>query len=166
VIYPSKGIGRTETTRGVSEWKARLGERAFWSARLTAAETGRGQMVQFDPDAWKSFVWERLTCPLGGRGVLTLFGDRTTDHTMFGDHLAAEYSSPKTVRGVVFDKWETCPRPGVDKPDNHFLDTLVGCAVAAGVTGLVWRPTESVLVKKPKKRVDIEDLYRHAEAPS
>jgi hypothetical protein len=138
VVFPSKGIGRTATARGVSEWKPRPGERSGWHWRLTMSETGKGRMCQFDPDAWKSFVWERLTAPMGGAGCLTLHGRDPIAHELLAEHLAAESSEPMTVRGQTFDKWTVKPH----RPDNHLFDTLIGAAVAAGVQGLAWNPAE------------------------
>jgi len=132
VLTPSKGIGRTTTARGVSEWKPRPGEKPGWYWRLTRAETGRGQMVQFDPDHWKSFLYQRLTVPPGGRTGLTLWGKDPKQHEMLSEHLSAEYASPVTLRGATFDKWLLRP----DRPDNHWLDCVVMAAVAASVAGL------------------------------
>lgn len=138
-IYPSKGIGRTQTARGVSEWKPRPGERSGFHWRLTMSETGRGRMVQFDPDAWKSFLYERLTTAPGGRGGLNLFGTAIAAHEMISEHCAAEGAEPVTIRGATFDKWTLKPHG----PDNHLLDVLVGCCVGAAVQGLQWSPTSA-----------------------
>ncbi|MDX2058800.1 MAG: terminase gpA endonuclease subunit, partial [Gemmatimonadales bacterium] len=118
LVYPSKGIGRTATARGVSEWKPRPGERAGHHWRLTMSETGKGRMVQFDPDAWKTFLWERLTAPLGGPGCLLLHGSDPAAHELLAEHLAAETAEPVTLRGQTFDKWSVRPH----RPDNHLLD--------------------------------------------
>jgi hypothetical protein len=166
VVYPSKGVGRTTTSRGVGEWKPRPGERSGHHWRLTVSETGRGQMVQFDPDSWKTRLHEMLTTPLGSPGALTLFardGDRAADHAMIGEHLAAESSEPQTIRGTTFDKWAERP----DRPDNHLLDCLVGCAVAAAVQGLTWSAAAAAgdaPAKKARRRVGIGELYAEARA--
>ena len=136
VLLPSKGVARTTTARGVAEWKRRPGEPApgyHW--RLTTSETGMGRVVQFDSDAWKSVVWERLTAPLGGPGCLTLFGrpgPHAPPHELLGEHLAAETAEPVTIRGGTFDKWRKRPHHA---GGNHWLDCVVGCAVAASVQG-------------------------------
>lgn len=134
ILMPSKGIARTQTARGVSEWKPRPGERVGWHWRVTVSETGRGRMVQFDPDQWKTFVYERCSSPMGSRGCLKLYGKDERAHELFGMHLSAESAEPKDVRGTVFDKWTQ----DVHRPDNHLLDCLAGCCVAAGVQGLNW----------------------------
>lgn len=152
VIYPSKGIGRTTTIRGVSEWKPRPGERSGFHWRLTGAEQGRGRMVQFDPDAWKTLVHGLLTVPLGGV-ALTLFGKSAGPHELLAGHLAAEYSTPVTLRGATFDKWQVRP----DRPDNHLLDCVVGAALAASVSGLTWA-AGPVPASAPRPTVRLSDI--------
>lgn len=172
-VYPSKGIGRTMTSRGVSEWTKRPGERSGYHWRLTVPEAGRVRMVQFDPDAWKSRVHELLTTPLGGVRTLTLFGKAGGDeerrrsaaaHEMIANHLAAEYSTPVTIRGNTFDKWEVRP----ERPDNHLLDTVVGAAVAAGVSGVEWVATPTgEPVARPARRArtlaEMQEAARRAK---
>lgn len=157
LIYPSKGIGRTTTARGVSEWKARPGERVGHHWRLTLSDTGRGRLVQFDPDAWKSFLYDRFTTPDGGRGRLLFFGAEARAHELLAEHCCAEYAEAVTIRGQTFDKWQVKPH----RPDNHWLDCLVGCAVAASVAGAVFSPTEAPMPAK-KKRLTLEEKYARA----
>lgn len=160
VIHPSKGIARTTTSRGVSEWKPRPGERSGHHWRLTTTETGRGRMVQFDPDSWKTFLYERLTTEPGGAGHLSLFGRSAADHELFAEHCAAEQAEGVTIRGTTFDKWQVLPH----RPDNHLWDCLVGCAVAASVQGAVWSPASVAPAPKPgKKKLSIEEMYAAAQ---
>jgi hypothetical protein len=164
IIYPSKGIGRTPTARGVSEWKPRPGEASGWHWRLTMSETGRGRMVQFDPDAWKTFLHERLNTPMGGRGRLALFGREAAAHALLGQHCAAESSEPKTLRGSTFDKWTA--RVGAD---NHLLDVMVGLLLAGSVQGLTFSssgvPTQAEAPAKPvDHRAEYERQRRAFEA--
>ncbi len=139
-LRPSKGYARTTTSRGINEWKPRPGERKGYFWRLTQGEHGRIQCVQFDPDAWKSFLHAALTVPPGGQTGLRLFGKTAAVHEMLANHLAAEYSLPVTLRGTTFDKWEIRP----ERPDNHLLDCVVGSLVAASVGGLTWSATGRV----------------------
>ena len=161
-IYPSKGIGRTATARGVSEWKPRPGEQSGWHWRLTVSETGRGRMVQFDPDAWKSFLFERLTTGMGGHGVLTLHGRQANAHEMLSEHLAAEYAEPVTIRGSTFDKWLNKPH----QPDNHLLDALVGTAVAASVQGATWSASGSPTTETPEPVLVLSEIQRQKREQS
>lgn len=136
LVYPSKGVGRSLTQVEVGRWKLRDGERSGWNWKLTAPAAGRGRGVQFDTDVWKTFLHERLTTPPGGAGALTLFGDDPKQHALLADHLAAEYAEPQEVRGGKFQKWVERPH----HPDNHWLDVLTGCCVAASVDGLAFHP--------------------------
>ena len=156
VLHPSKGFARTRTSRGVSEWGERQGEKSGWHWRLTMSPTGKGRMLQFDTDAWKSFLWERLTCKLGDatKGGLKLYGRTAATHEMIAEHLASEFSKPEKTRGVEFDKWY--PRP--DRPDNHWLDCVSGCLVAASVAGLTWSPSPASVAQQNRARPKLADL--------
>lgn len=163
ILIPSKGYAaHGSNARPMSEWKHKPGERVGWNWRLGIAENRKGRLLVFDPDAWKSFVADRLLTPAGNAGCLSLFGERPESHQMFADHCCAEYATREERRGgsVRFDKWRT--RPG--NPDNHLFDCLIGCAVAASVEGLTWNDNaNAVLVpKKAKRKRDIEELYATA----
>lgn len=150
ILMPSKGIGRSSTAKGVGAWQARPGERRGHHWRVTAADTGRGQQVQFDTDVWKTIVYERFALPLGGRSTLTLYGTperAASRHETYGLHLAAEYGRKAMSHGVEFYKWVVRP----NAVDNHWLDCTSGCAVAASVAGLVLASTADgrPLPKKP-----------------
>lgn len=153
VMYPSKGIGRSNTAAGVAAWKPRAGERVGFHWRLTLTETGRGRQVQFDSDEWKTALFDRLTTSPGGRGRLTLFTHEpnklTADHEMLGQHCAAETAQPYTLplRGQTFEKWSERP----NHPDNHLFDCLTGTLVAASVQGLIWSPSGSATKPLPQK---------------
>ena len=59
-----------------------------------------------------------------------MWGDKTVDHRMFAEQMTAEYPVKTEGRGREVDEWKA--RPG---RDNHFLDCVVGCCVAACVQG-------------------------------
>lgn len=85
-----------------------------------------------DSNYWKSFLQERLAIPIGDPGCFTLPGGRASELQMVADHLTAEYRVRVTAdRGSrrVVDEWKLPP----DKPDNHLLDCLTGCAVGASI---------------------------------
>lgn len=161
IIWPSKGVGRNIGQRGVSEWKPRPGEDAGNAWRLTISKESRGRSVQFDPDVWKTFLYERFTTPVESSGGMALYGRLASEHDMIADHLAAESSEPMTIRGITFDKWTV--KPG--RPDNHLLDCVVGCAVAASVAGMEFRGQVGENAMNPpkvKKKINIEELYKRA----
>jgi hypothetical protein len=82
---------------------------------------------------------------------------------MIGEHCAAEYSTPVTVRGATFDKWEVRP----DRPDNHLLDVLVGCAVGASVLGVQFSATADgkAPVIEPRKPLSFADKAANRVPP-
>jgi hypothetical protein len=119
-----------------------------------------GREVFFDANYWKSFVAERCRSPIGAAGTLTVFGGRPRPFTRrFGKHLAAEFPTRVRADGRTVDEWQV--KPG--RPDNDWLDCLVGCCVGASVLGLSWSSsTAPPMPKKPKRKVDIEELYARA----
>ena len=160
-ILPSKGVGRSETSAGVARWKKRDGEQAGYHWRITTGTgSGHGRQVQFDPDAWKSFVHAAMTAHMGGPHGLTLWGSAGHEHTLIAEHCGAEFSVPKELRGETFDKW----RPLTHRPDNHLFDCLVGCAVAASVQGLTWNADGSASgPPAERKRVKLSDLMKRRQ---
>lgn len=155
VLLASKGVGRSTTQVGVARWKPRPGERIGYHWRLTAGDRGRGKQVQFDPDAWKTFLFGALTTPPAGATGITLFGGGD-DHRLLAAHCGAEYSEPVTLRGDTFDKWQVMPGRG----DNHLWDCLVGAAVAASVQGLTWQADGSAAKMGVRKKVKLSEVMK------
>lgn len=159
-VYPSKGIGRSASSVGVARWKARPGERTGFHWRLTLGEGKRGRCVQFDPDAWKSFVHNAMTVPVGGHAGLTLFGAKANQHELIGEHCHAEYAEPATTKGDTYDKWTMRP----DCTDNDWFDCLVGCAVAASVAGVAINATGSVEPSAKAQPISLAKLQEEQRA--
>ena len=68
---------------------------------------------------------------------------------MFADHVAAsEYWVRTEGRGRVVNEWKA--RPGA--PDNHWLDCLVGAAVAASTLGASLEGTATRRQKTSKRK--------------
>ena len=87
--------------------------------------------VHFDTNFWKSFVFNRWAVPIGDSGSMTLSSGNAAAHRMLLEQATAEYCVRTEGRGRVVDQWEL--RVG---RDNHYLDCLVGCAVAASIQGV------------------------------
>jgi hypothetical protein len=68
-------------------------------------------------------------------------------HRLLAEHLTAEYRVRTEGRGRVVDEWKQRP----EKFDNHWLDCLVGCAVAASMQGAVLLGMDGTF-EKPKVR--------------
>ena len=147
ILMPSHGryVGASSTPLG--DAKRRRGERLGLNWRVPAP-SGRREVrhVVFDSNYWKSFVHARLRVSTGDPGCLALFGDSPDTHRMIADHLTSEYRVPTEARGRRVEEWKL--KPG--KPDNHWLDCLVGCAVAASMQGVILHGTSAERAKAAK----------------
>lgn len=159
LIFPSKGYGRSVTSLGVNRWRDRPGERRGYHWRITAGGNNKTRIVQFDPDAWKSKIAEDFATPLGSKTGLTIFGKRPELHQLFASHLGSEAATSVTLHGETFDKWSLKPAL-----ENHWLDCVVGCAVAASVAGLVLVHDATITEPTGKQatRVSFKQLYEQA----
>jgi hypothetical protein len=86
--------------------------------------------VVFDAGRRKSFLWRRLTTPLGDPGSLCLFDGEPARHRLFCEHLTAEV--PTKTYGPYGEVIVWTLRPG--RP-NHWLDCLSGCCTAESMLG-------------------------------
>jgi hypothetical protein len=78
----------------------------------------------------------RITTTVGKRTIRhVLFEAVPEQHRLLAEHLAAEYRVRTEGRGRTVDEWKIRP----EQSDNHWLDCLVGCAVAAAIQGCVAR---------------------------
>jgi hypothetical protein len=133
IALASKGVAISAKTAPMGEWKRSPGERhgteTPWILRPPAQ--GRPRLLVFDANWWKTFVAARMSQALGGRGTLTFFGEDADEHRLLCDHLCAEFRVQTEGRGRQLEEWQHRP----ERPDNHWLDTAVGCAVAASIEG-------------------------------
>jgi hypothetical protein len=123
-----------------AEYKRKRGDRVGLNWRIPVVTGKRAvRHVVFDTNYWKSFIHARLGVPIGDPGCLSLFGRKPDEHRLLADHLTAEYRVKTEGRGRTVDEW----KPRVDGLDNHWLDCLVGAAVAASMQGVVLFGTDS-----------------------
>lgn len=148
---PSKGVGIKAGNKPMATYRRRPGERHghHWYVP-NVSKTSEFRHVQIDTNYWKSFLHARLAVAPGDRGALTLFGDtasRGAAHRLFADHIAGAESWTRTQgHGRVVQEWSIRP----SKPDNHWLDCLVGCAVAASMGGVKLGVEQIAAPRKPK----------------
>jgi len=151
VLMPSHGKYVGASSKPFSEYVRKRGERVGLHWRMPSTR-GRRQVryVLIDTNYWKSFVHARLAISMGDPGCLSLFGRDGKVHLLLSEHLRAEYRVQTEARGRVVDEWKLQP----SKPDNHWLDCLVGCAVAASMQGVSLAEVEAGdrVVKKRKRR--------------
>jgi hypothetical protein len=92
---------------------------------------------------------------MGDKGCLSLFGNKAETHRLLSEHLCAEYRVQTQGRGRTVDEWKIKP----EQFDNHWLDCLVGCAVAASMQGAVLPGTDAKAMAK-RERVKLSDIQR------
>lgn len=143
--------GRATTGLPMTQWKRHPGERhgLYWI--IGKAKEGRYdlQRVLFGTNFWKSQLVARVRAPIGSPTSLTLFAGGY--HKLYGEHLAAEYPVREELKdGSSWIVWKE-----VDGTENHWLDTAVGCLVAASTLGITLKNVgqeDSFAPKKPTKR--------------
>ena len=159
VIIPSHGKYIGASSKPMSEYKKAVGDRVGHNWRMPNIRGKRAVLhVVFDTNYWKSFVASRLLESMGDRGSLSLWGRSSEAHMLFAEHLTAEYRVKTEGRGRRVEEWKMRP----EGADNHWWDGLVGCAVAASMTGCVLEGTDVVPKRKTdaRPRVKLSDLRR------
>jgi hypothetical protein len=86
---------------------------------------------------------------------VSLFGRKPAEHFLLAEHLTAEYCVKTEARGRVVDEWKVRALGR----DNHWLDCLVGCAVAASIQGAVLPGTDAKAAPA-RQRVRLSELQR------
>jgi len=92
---------------------------------------------------------------MGDRGCLSLFGESPATHRLFAEHITAEYRVKTEGRGRTVDEWKL----RAAAVDNHWLDCLVGCAVAASIQEAIL-PGTDVKAAPKRPRIRLSDLQR------
>ncbi|QDV62472.1 Phage terminase large subunit (GpA) [Crateriforma conspicua] len=156
ILLPSHGRFVGASSNPFSEYKRRPGDRVGLNWRVPTIHGKRAiRHVIYDTNWWKSFTHARLAVAMGDRGCLSIFGDRPDQHRMFAEQVTAEYYVRTEGRGRTVDEWKARP----EQPDNHWLDCLVGSAVAASMQGaLLFGTDTSTLLTR--ERISFRDLQR------
>ncbi|HAI12367.1 MAG TPA: hypothetical protein DCM28_11730 [Phycisphaerales bacterium] len=156
VLLPSHGRYVGASGIPFSEYKRKRGDRVGHHWRIPNT-TGRRQIrhVLVDTNYWKSFVHARLAVSMGDPGCLSLFGRDSVKHRLLADHLTAEFRVKTTARDRIVDEWKL----RATRPDNHWLDCLVGCAVAASIQGANLNGIAGTN-RAPAKRLKLSDLQQ------
>lgn len=145
---PSKGVGLKAGNKPMSAYRRQKGEihGHHWYIPNTR-KTREHRHVLYDTNWWKSFIHSRIATTPGDKGSMTLYGNKKAKHRMIADHIAESESWTKTMgHGREVREWKL--KPG--KPDNHYFDCVVGCAVGASMLGAALENT--IPQSQPKKR--------------
>jgi hypothetical protein len=155
VLMPSHGRYVGASSIPFSDYKRKRGERIGLNWRVPVVTGKRAvRHVVFDTNYWKSFVHARLAVPMGDPGCLSLYGSKPEAHRLLAEHLTSEYRVKTEGRGRTVDEWKL----RVDGLDNHWLDCLVGTAVAASMQGAVLFGTDAGAT--PRSRIRLSNLQR------
>ncbi len=163
ILTPSHGVYVGAASRPFGDYRRKRGDLIGPHWRVPAEPGSRNvRRVLIDANFWKSFVHGRLATPEGDAGALSLNGEEK-ERKILASHLTAEYrvavKREDSERRV--DEWKA--RRG--RPDNHWLDCLVGCAVGASMSGAVL-PTsrgaepERTEPRPEPKRVSFAEIQR------
>jgi hypothetical protein len=136
-LVPAMGriIGPDQTP--LSACKPKVGEHIGQEWTIPPVHGRSVRHVQVDTNRWKTFLARRLLCPPEAAGAWRLFGtlnqagSPSHDHRFYSQHLASQFSKTETGTKRTVELWDL--KPG--QTQDHFFDTLVGCAVAASVVG-------------------------------
>ena len=156
IILPSHGRFVGAAGQPFSEYRKRPGDQIGLNWRVPSVQGKRAvRHVLYDTNFWKSFVMARLVVPMGERGCLSLFGADANAHRLLAEHLSAEYRVKTEGRGRTVDEWKLRP----ERSDNHWLDGLVGSAVAASILGVSLDSVERHVAKSPG-RISFREMQR------
>ena len=155
ILLPSHGRYIGAASKPMSEYKKTAGDRVGHNWRIPNVAGRRAiRHVIFDTNYWKTFIHARMQVAMGDRGCLSLWGREPERHLLFAEHLTAEYRVKTEGRGRTVDEWKMRQ----EAHDNHWLDGLVGCAVAASMCGSVLPGTDSTAAKTAKPRLKLSEL--------
>jgi hypothetical protein len=124
-ILPSHGKGIGASSQPIGEKKGR-GDRIGLAWKIGQISEGQ-RSVLYDTNFYKTFVAARLRLAMGDPESIAFHAG---DHDLLFEHLTSEYPVRTEARGRVVDEWKMAGR------DNHWLDCLVGSAVAASIAGV------------------------------
>ncbi|MBI1375814.1 MAG: hypothetical protein GC159_24150 [Phycisphaera sp.] len=157
VLLPSHGKYVGASSVPFSEYKRKRGDRVGLHWRIPNT-VGKRQVrhVLVDTNYWKTFVHARLAVAMGDPGCLSLYGHDAKPHRLLADHLTAEYRIKTMARDRIVDEWKL----RATRPDNHWLDCLVGCAVAASIQGAALAVTNHT-ERNSRQRVKLSELQRN-----
>ncbi len=156
LLLPSHGRYVGASSIPFSEYRRKRGDRVGLHWRIPNT-VGKRQVrhALIDTNYWKTFVHARLSVAMGDPGCLSLFGRDDKTHRLLADHLTAEYRVKSQAQGRTVDEWKL----RATRPDNHWLDCLVGCAVGASIQGVSLPGVESRSVQS-RPRMKLSDMQQ------
>lgn len=154
IISPSKGFGIRVTSRPFLE---RQRDKALREIIGTNGTTYREKncgthrqvrLVHYDANFAKTFLKNRIQTEPGAPGTFSVFEGSPVTHALFFNHLIAETAIPTEGNGRQITEWKN-----VRRRDNHWLDCLTYCCVAASVVGCKVDGQDGQTIGKRRKRI-------------
>ena len=142
-ILPSHGRGIGASSQALTEKTKGRGDKIGLNWKLGQVSEGQ-RSVLYDTNFWKTFVAARLRLALGDPEAMSIHAG---DHDLLFEHLTSEYPVRTEARGRVVDEWKMAGR------DNHWLDCLVGSAVAASIQGV--QPSSTEAGGRKRRKIEI-----------
>lgn len=132
-IIPTRGVAVLAKQSQMRNWPKKPGRVFGWHMldEKTQASTLRAFLV--DVNYYKTKVHEAFGLMPGERGALSLYGDDKNVHRLFAEHCAAEVAKLVEYATNRVVEWS----PNINRPDNHYFDTLVYNFAAASSLGLL-----------------------------
>jgi len=113
--------------------------------------------VMFDTNFWKAELHRRFGMIPGDPGAMTLYGSDQEHHRTLAEHLCNSESWQETKgQGRTVHEWRQRP----ERLDNHWLDCLVACMVAASMVGIKLGGELARTQVQQRKRYTQADLRR------
>jgi len=158
ILLPSHGRYVGAGSKPMSEYRKQPGDRVGHNWMIPNVRGKRAvRHALFDANYWKSFIHARFAVGMGDRGCLSLYGNQALAHQLLAVHLTSEYRVKTEGRGRKVDEWKLRP----EASDNHWLDCLVGCAVAASMQGATLPGIgDSGKPLRPRKRISLGSYQR------
>lgn len=156
ILFPSHGQYVGASSIPFSEHRKQRGDRIGRHWRIPGATGNRlTRHVLIDTNYWKTFVHARLGILMGDPGCLSLYGHDPKRHRLLAEHLTAEYRVRTMAYSKTVDEWKI----RASRPDNHWLDCLVGCAVAASIQGAELSTFQAQMAPK-RERIRLSDRQK------
>lgn len=155
LLLPSHGKYVGASSIPFSEYKRKKGDRVGHHWRIPSTIGKRAvRHILVDTNYWKSFIQARLAVEMGDPGSLSLFGRDNNQHGLLSEHLTAEYRVRTVAHDRQVDEWKL----RANRPDNHWLDCLVGAGVAASIQGAALLEMETI--RRHTKKIKLSELQR------
>ena len=164
VLLPSHGCYVGAASKPMSEYRKQPGDRVGHNWMIPNVRGKRAvRHALFDANYWKSFIHARFAVAMGDKGCLSLYGRKPLIHQMLAEHLTSEYRVKTEGRGRKVDEWKLRP----EASDNHWLDCMVGSAVAASMLGATLPGIgDSGKPVRSRKRIDLGSYQRQKFNPA